>query len=125
MKHYKVTEDFRRGLNDYFGFNYVKGTELGHEMYRLESYYVISKVSPKKAKLLLATLFPEELNDFSYLCTHKDEILNLAKKLHVEKKVGKPEFHWTDHMVKLEAVPRAWSGFTDEEILSSNIIRFI
>lgn len=123
MKHYKITTEFRGRLNKFLGREYIKKNNVGHKLYHLENYEKIARVSPKKAKLLMATLFPEKVKDPKYLNSHKKEIANLAKRLHVEKKRW-PFFSWTNFMVRREMHPPLLEGKKDEDIFKGNIIRF-
>jgi len=124
MRHYKITEDLRNEVNRYLGLDYFKLGDLGHDVYRLENYEKICCVSPRKAKLLMATLFPEELHDGRYLKAHKKQIKNLAKKLHVAKERSRPR-GWSFFMVRREGLPPTFDpGLRDENILRHNIVRF-
>lgn len=123
MRHYRITEDFRNGINEFLGVEYIKKGEVGHEIYHLENYEEIARVSPEKAKVLLAALFPEELKDAAFLSLHKEEVVHLARNLHVEER-KLPAFSWSDYMVRREFLPPDYEGRRDEDILKGNIVRF-
>lgn len=122
MRHYKVTEDLRSGINNFLGMEYINENHLGDEIDHLENYEKIARVTPEKAKLLMATLFPEVLDDESYILIHKNEMSNLAKRLHVRMKSFPPK--WTHYMVRREWIPPSLEGRRDEDILMGNIVRF-
>lgn len=125
MKHYRITDDLKRGVNNFLGINYLGDRDIGREIYKLEHYDRIARVSPRKAKLLMATLFPEAMEDVAFLTSHKKEIYGLAKRLHVEKGYRPPIPNWTSYMVRREGLPPAFDeGLKDEDILRGNIVRF-
>jgi len=123
MRHYRITEMFRDQLNRYMGIDYIDEGDVGRELYHLDNYSYLARVSPEKAKLLMATLFPEDVLDPEYIIEHKKEIAELAKKLCIKKAESKPS--WTASMIKKEALPEEWEGMKDEDILRGNIIRFM
>jgi hypothetical protein len=123
MRHFEVTEDLRSGINEYLGVDYVKSDELGHEMYRLEHFELIANISPEKAKLLKVTLFPEEIGDIAFLNLHKDEVVDLARKLHIKEKTC-PKFSWSNYMVRREYFPPVLEGKRDEDIFKGCLVRF-
>lgn len=106
MKHYRITEQLRTGLNDFLGNEFIKRDELGNELYYLRNYDTIANISPEKVKLVMATLFPEELADQNYLFAHRDQIRSLTGKLHVEETPSAEKiYHWTSFVVR----PEGWS----------------
>lgn len=102
MKHYRVTEDLRNRLNDYLGIEIFGDNQVGKDFYQLENYNVIGSIAPEKARLLMATLFPEEMDDPYFFEKHIEEIKLLAKRLNVENEVPHRRVCWFDHMVKRE-----------------------
>lgn len=123
MKYYIVTDDLRSELNRYLNTEYLKPSDVGREMFHLENFETISRVSPEKAQLLLATLFPEEVKEPNYLYAHKDEIAGLSKRLHVERQ-HPHEVSWTDFLIRHEGRLPILEGKGDLDILRHRIIRF-
>lgn len=104
MRHYRVTEELRQEVNRFLGTEYLKPKDVGGEIYRLENYEGITQVSPEKARLLMATLFPEEVSNYSYISSHREEIADLGRKLHVEKPLRR-EVDLAQYLVRREGLP--------------------
>lgn len=121
MRHYRITPDLRSRVNDFLGTEYLKPSDLGREYYHLENYEAIKKVSREKAKLLMATLFPEAFHDEGFLRVHKREVINLSRRLHVKRS---RRFSWTHFMVRREGLPDWSEDLQDEDIMKGNIVRF-
>lgn len=128
MKHYRITEELRDEVNNYLGEEYIRSTELGGELVRLDHFETISKVHPDKAKLLMGTLFPELLNDQRFLTEHRDEIRQLSKNLHIREEERRPVryFDWSYYAVRTPGVlpPGFDSGLEEENIFFRNLGRF-
>lgn len=107
MGHYKITEEFRKELNNFLGTEYLNPTDVGHELPPIHNYETIANVPPEKVNLLVATLFPEELNDNFYLSSHGNEIAALGKKLHVAPSLFPTS--WTHYLVQREWLPNETS----------------
>lgn len=103
MRHYRVTEELRQDVNSFLGTEYLKPRDVGGEIYRLENYENIARVSPERAKLLMATLFPEKVSDSSYISSHKGEIARLGKRLHVEE-TQRQGADWSKYIARREGL---------------------
>ena len=125
MRNYKITEDLRNGINEFLGNDYIKPFEIGNNIYRLEHYEKLADVLPEKARVLLATLFPEEVMDPTFLSRHKDQIGQLAHRLHVEDERVKPPFEWSHYMVRREWLPDTPEPEKYLDFIRGNIIRFV
>lgn len=123
MRHYRITDELRKEVNGFLGTEYLRVRDLGHELYHLENYDSIARVTPAKAKLLMATLFPERLDDPGFITSHRNEIGDLGRKLHTGVKPPRP-FSWGYYMVRREWLPPSLEGWRDEDIMRGNIIRF-
>lgn len=124
MRHYRVTEFFREELNRYLGMDYLDEGDVGRELYHLENYSHLASVSPEKARLLMATLFPEEIGERRYISEHKKEIAELAQKLRLKKAESRPSW-MRAFMIRKEELPEEFEGMREEDVLKGNVIRFM
>lgn len=122
MRHYKITDDLRREVNNFLGSNYIGKKDLGHELYHLKNYENIARVAPRKARLLMATLFPETVRDARYLSSHSKQIGNLAKKLNADRR-NAPPFSWSNYTIRDECLPPL-EGPSYKDPFWGNMVRF-
>lgn len=124
MKQYDITNDLRVEVNGYLGEECLTQNDVGKVMYKLEICEVIGKVDPEKVKLLLATLFPEELSDPSYVYEHKEEIVRLANRFHVAPSLGHGAGSWNNFLVRREGMfDQGPIRYADGDLMRTGFVR--
>ena len=147
MEERKITNEMRRKINDYLGYELIKNAEVGLNIFdeapglgkigieggehglvitnkQLDSngnvewfksrasssnndikafHCKLTTVSSKKAKILIASLFPEEEIDSKFLEENTETIENLRKQLHIVKKsienIGEEQIHIINKLI--------------------------
>ncbi len=125
----RITKSLKEGVNKFLNYELLTEEDVGRDLRsphsgsgvveipygqmdgkhldsdgNIASYHqttseLIGHIAPEKAKLILATLFPEEVKDPHFLSSHLYEIASFRNTLGT---LPEKSFHWSHHAVRYE-----------------------